>query len=425
MPHLPKGHLPILNGIKRQIGISRMRLVRRSVPVLWLLVLITAIVMAVTIPSAGDAKVYENTVKEVQSSISPYVAGIARLQLNHARSSRDRTMNYIYPPITLPLVRAIGLPPAWLRVSAFCLLYLASAWLLLRTQENFIEQDERKFLLWVSPLCVFFPGLLNDDFFLAGNIAPILYGLICAAAIWDWKHRQWKWFYLAVLFAFVFKAPMLTLLAIPVLTRAGEWLKVAITGFVACALLLLQGWIWPGPMNTYLRMMDMEFVYNRQFGFGPTGCLGRALLDPGLPYLGPCAVFYLFSSLAIFLLLHTYAQHYQAGRLTMREWMPVLLIGVILLSPRIKQYDAEAVTLPLAIVAWRVLMDRKSGKKQAVALGIALLAVGNVLALAANSWDFIEMLLMVTLFGHSVWKLRQKAACAEEGAMAIPALQEA
>jgi hypothetical protein len=221
-----------------------MYLGRRSVAILWLLVLTTTIVMSMALPFAGDAKVYENTVKEVQSGTSPYASGIARLQLNNARNSRDRTMNYIYPPMTLPLVRAIGLLPAWLRISAFCLFYLSAAWLLLRTEENFLEPGERKFLLWLSPLCIFFPGLLNDDFFLAGNIAPILYGLVCAAALWDWKQRQWKWFYLAVLFAFVFKAPMLTLLAIPVLTRAGEWLKVAITGFIACALMLLQGWIW-------------------------------------------------------------------------------------------------------------------------------------------------------------------------------------
>ena len=402
-----------------------MYLGRRSVAILWLLVLTTTIVMSMALPFAGDAKVYENTVKEVQSGTSPYASGIARLQLNNARNSRDRTMNYIYPPMTLPLVRAIGLLPAWLRISALCLFYLSAAWLLLRTEENFLEPGERKFLLWLSPLCIFFPGLLNDDFFLAGNIAPILYGLVCAAALWDWKQRQWKWFYLAVLFAFVFKAPMLTLLAIPVLTRAGEWLKVAITGFIACALMLLQGWIWPGPMNTYLHMMDMEFVYNRQFGFGPTGLLGKALLDHGLPYLGGCAVFYVFSSLAIFLLLRTYSRHYLAGRLSMREWMPVLLIGVILLSPRIKQYDAEAVTLPLAIVAWRGLVDRTTGKKQAVWFAIALLVAGNVLASVANSWDLIEMLLMVTLFGHALWSLQEKVVCAEEEALAIAVLQDA
>lgn len=403
-----------------------MYLVRRCVPALWLLVLTTVILMAVTLPFAGDAKVYENTVKEVQAGASPYASGIARLQLTRVRDSRDRTMNYIYPPMTLPLVRAIGLLPAWLRISAFWLFYLSAAWFLLRTEEQFLEPGERKFLLWLSPLCVFFPGLLNDDFFLAGNIAPILYGLVCAAALWDWRHRQWKWFYLAVLFAFLFKVPMLTLLAIPVLTMAGEWLKVALTGFIACTLMLLQGWIWPGPMSTYLHMMDMEFAYNRQFGFGPTGQLGKALLDHGLPYLGSCAVFYLFSSLAIFLVLRIYSRHYLAGRLSMREWMPVLLIGVILLSPRVKQYDAEAVTLPLAIVAWRGLVDRTTGKRQAVAFAIAFLVAGNVLASVANSWDFIEMLLMVTLFGYSIWSLQKKVAHAEEEeAMAIPVLQEA
>lgn len=395
-------------------------MISRSVVGVWLLVFTAAILMATMLPFGKDAKVYERTIKEVDSGVSPYLSGIARLELNRAQDSRERTMNYIYPPMTLPLVRAIGWTPAWLRISFFWLFSAASACFLLWTQGHFLYQSEMSVFRWLSPLCLFFPGMLNDDALLAGNIAPILYGTICIAAVWDWRHRQWKWFYLAVLIAFIFKAPMITSLAIPVLTKAGEWLRVAATASICCLLVFLQGLLWPEALHAYLTMMVLEFSYNRQFGFGPAGMLGKTLLDNGYPYLTSCAVFYLIFSIATFLLLFHYSRHYLAGRLSTHEWIPVLLVGVILLNPRIKQYDAEAVTLPMAILAWRALRGRTEKKKQAVTLALVLLALGNMLAAFANGYDFIEMLLMSTVFAWSVWGLRQKVAFEEEVIVAVP-----
>jgi hypothetical protein len=387
---------------------------------IWLLVFAATIIMAMTLPFGNDAKVYKKTIEEVRSGVSPYLEGIARLELNHTLNRRERTMNYIYPPMTLPLARAIGWTPAWLYISVFWLLYAASAWLLLWTEGHFLYQGEMNVFRWLAPLCLFFPGLLNDDFLLAGNIAPVLYGIICIAAIWDWRRHQWKWFYPAVLIAFIFKAPMITLLAIPVLTKTREWLRATVVGSICCLLMLLQGWLWPVALHQYLKMMVLEFSYNREFGFGPAGMLGKALLDRGLPYLTSCAIFYLLFSSAIFLLLFHYSRHYLAGRLSAHEWIPVLLVGVILLNPRIKQYDAEAVTLPMAILAWRALRGQKNRKKLAVAMALALLAVGNILAALANGYDFVEVLLMLTLFAYSVWGLHQSVACVDEVIEAVP-----
>jgi hypothetical protein len=391
-----------------------MDIIRRPAPAIWLLVLASSIFMAMALPFAGDAKVYENTVREVRSGISPYLSGIARLKTNHAMHSQKRTMNYIYPPMTLPLIGALGWTPAWLRISAFWLFYASAIWFLLHTEERFLYKGERRVFLCISPLCVFFPGLLNDDFLLAGNIGLILYGIVCAVALWDWKHRQWKWFYLAVLLAFFFKAPMLTLLSIPVLTAAGEWLKAAITGFIGCSLFLLQGWIWPGTLHDYLQMMALEGSYNREFGFGPAGILAKTLLYNGVPFQTGYFIFYLVSACAIFLLLLSGSRHYLAGRISTRDWMPVLLIGVILLNPRIKQYDAEAVTLPMVILAWRALAARTAAKSLWIALGLALFAVGNILAAVAEAYDLVEMVLMTSLFAYSFWRLRQKATRSQE-----------
>jgi hypothetical protein len=387
----------------------------------WLAVLVTFVCMARIFPFAADAKVYETAVKELQSGISPYAAGIARLEISHTHSN-ERTMNYIYPPVTLPLIRAIGSTPAWLHISAFWLLYGMGLWLVLRTQERFFLGDERWIFFLLSPLCVFFPGLLNDDFLLAGNIAPILYGIVYAAAVWDWEHRQWKWFYIAVLFCSIFKLPLLTLLAIPMLTAVGQLRKAIGVGVIGGAIYSLQGLIWPEAFRQYRQMMTLEVLNNNEMGFGPAGLLTRFLIEHNLPYTESFAIAYLVCAAVIIYLLRAASQQYLAGQISAQQWFPVLLIGVILLNPRIKQYDAEAVTLPMAIVAWRLLVERIRSKRWAAIAFLLLFAAGNALAAFANAWDLTEMLSMVSLFGLSAWSLlRTSVAAAEEAeAIAVP-----
>ena len=375
--------------------------------------------MARIFPFAADAKVYETAAKELQSGTSPYQAGIARLQVNHARNSNERTMNYIYPPVTLPLIKAVGSTPAWLHISAFWLLYGMGIWLVLRTQERFFLGDERWIFFLLSPLCVFFPGLLNDDFLLAGNVAPILYGIVYAAAVWDWEHRQWKWFYVAVLFCSIFKLPLLTLLAIPALTATGQLRKVIGTGVVGGAIYSLQGLIWPQAFAQYRQMMTLEVLDNNQMGFGPAGLLARFLIEHNLPYIESFAIAYLACAAIIAYLLYAASRQYLAGRISAPQWFPVLLIGVILLNPRIKQYDAEAVTLPMAIVAWRLLAERIRSRQRAAVAFFLLFSAGNALAAFANAWDLTEMLAIVSLFGLSMCSLLRTSAAAAEAAEAI------
>jgi len=167
-------------GTKRQVGTLRMYLGRRSVGNSLALGLTTTIVDVHGTPLAGDAKVYENTVKEVQSGTSPLCLRYRAFTTQQCAQQQRPTMNYIYPPMTLPLVRAIGLLPAWLRISASVCSYLSAAWLLCGRGE--LPRTRRAEIPSLAfSACIFFPGLLNDDFFLAGNIAPILYGLVCAA----------------------------------------------------------------------------------------------------------------------------------------------------------------------------------------------------------------------------------------------------
>ncbi len=391
----------------------------------WLFILIPIAVMAFTRPYGRDAKAYGRAAAEVRAGLSPYTLGMARLRTDHAHPTSERTMNYIYPPVTLPLLRAMGWLPAWLRVSGFWLLYAAGTWIVLRMEQLFFLHSERKTFALLTPFSVFFPGLLYDDSILAGNIAPVLYGLIAAAGMWDWKHKQWRWFYLAVLFASALKPPMLTLLAIPVLTRAGYWLRTAGVGALGCAVFFLQRLVWPDAFHSYTRMMDLEFLYNHEFGFSPAGQLGEALLNHHLPYRQGCMVFYAGYAAVLFFVLLSCSRSYLAGRISAPRWLPVLLIGVILLNPRIKQYEAAIITLPMALAAWRGLARRMRSPRQAVLAGVVLFLAANVGMGVADAWDGTEAALTVSLFLFAAWSLRREAAAQPEATNAAERKLEA
>ena len=376
----------------------------------WLFVLIPIAILAVTRPLGRDAKAYGRAVTEVRAGLSPYALGMARLRTDHAHPTSERTMNYIYPPATLPLLRAMGWLPGWLRVSGFWLLYAAGTWIVLHMEQTFFLDSERRVFALLTPFSVFFPGLLYDDSILAGNIAPVLYGLVAAAGMWDCKHKQWKWFYLAVLFASALKPPMLTLLAIPVLTTAGYWLRTAGVGALGCAVFFVQRFAWPDAFHSYTRMMDMEFLYNHEFGFSPAGQFGEALLNHRLPYQQACMLFYAGYAVVLFLVLLSCSRSYLAGRISAPQWLPVLLIGVILLNPRIKQYEAAIITLPMALVAWRGLSGRMRTTRQAVLAGVVLFLAVDLTSGIADAWDRVETALTVSLFLFSAWSLRRQAA---------------
>jgi uncharacterized membrane protein YhhN len=77
----------------------------------------------------------------------------------------------------------------------------------------------------------------------------------------------------------------------------------------------------------------------------------------------------------------------------------------------------------MAILAWRALAELAHAKSLWIALGLALFAIGNILAAFAEAYDLVEMLLMTSLFSYSFWRLRQKVTQNQEEAAAVSELQ--
>ena len=112
---------------------------------------------------------------------------------------------------------------------------------------------------------------------------------------------------------------------------------------------------------------------------GPVGMLASWLWKRGLPYQFPCMVFYLCFASVILASLFYCSRLYLAGRISQSSWQPVLLIGVILLNPRILENDIFPLTIPMGAIAWRVLTDLTQSWKIALLSALTLMLVVNLL----------------------------------------------
>lgn len=181
-----------------------------------------------------DVAIYYRAMQAVRAGLDPYATGLARQYAAHAAGQHAFT--YVYPPLTLVALRAFNLPPIWLAAILYWVVYGAGYVSVVWAVTRYFRPEDRAVMRYAVPIAIFFPGLMPGDNIMSGNVACIFYGLLFAATIPGWKRGAWRWFYLAVLVASCFKAPFLTLLAIPALAGERQWLKATVLGVAsACS----------------------------------------------------------------------------------------------------------------------------------------------------------------------------------------------
>jgi len=397
---------------------------------------IAAAVMAFTGTAGWDAEVYWKAAQSVHRGIDPYASGIAAQQAFHDMGQISMhphsPMTYVYSPITLPLLRIIGSVPAWIAGTLYSIALAGGFALQLWAGWQMATTSERRWLRFLLPAVAFFPGLLSDDVLLSGNVVYLLYGLIMAAAVRGWKRNQWSWYYAAVLAASCCKAPLLTLLAFPLLVGRRQWIRAGLMGGVGCLLFSIQERVWPDLFNEYLEAVRLQFDWNIDFGVGPAGLLGKALVEAGLPYSVPTTVVYgIFASVVMIILLRT-ARKFQNDSEARLEWLPIAFIGTILLNPRVKEYDVAILTVPMLLVSYRLLRmiwdaaniqlnDRvgyRDPNKQnyRTAIPFVLMACGWFLAINCaadgDTWKPLECALLIGTFGAGSWSMLRNSRAA-------------
>ena len=382
----------------------------------WLLALVAIPVWNAVDPGNGwDAKPILNAIHSLAAGHDPYLDGMAtRIDFqNHLALHPGAPIPffYVYSPLTLPLLRAVSAFPAALYCGFYWLLYAVGAILPLWVCVKTAEANERQIVALVAPAALFFPGLLQHCAIMSGNTAYIFYGLIFAAALWGWRRSQWRWFYLAVLLASCFKLPFLSLLAIPPLSARKQWLPAGIAAAAGAALFAVQLWIWPDYFHHYLQALTLIFSLDHGFGFAPTGLLGRALFDAGMPYSTGGAIFHLLFALLLFASLLFLSRQHLRSRFSLEQWVPVLLTGVLLLNPRVQEYDVAPLTVFLAVIVWRSAASSLGNARALLfcALGFVVLNAG---AIAVNTfdvenyyWNHGEGILLTAIFTAGVFRL--------------------
>jgi len=370
-------------------------------------------------PPGWDLHVYANAIRSLHAGHDPYADGVAVQRIFH----RDLAlhphamppMTYVYSPLTLPLLRIIGAVPLWFSGACFWLAYLAGVlaqtWsgTQMSQRAKSSELSERSVFLYFAPAAAFFPGIIQHDVVLSGNIAYIFYGLILATAVLGWRRNQWHWFYLATLIASCCKAPLLSLLVIPILSARKQWLPASITGAAGLALFSIQPLLWPSAFHNYLQAVELQFSFNSDFGLSPAGLLGNVLFKADIPYSFGTTTFYLLYALPIFGLLLYLSRRFFDGDFTIEQWGPIVVLGSILLNPRIKEYDVAPLTLPMALIIWRFFASLTT-RTRAILYSAALVALVNfVTAIDINNWKITEGPLMVATFIAGTWTLLHQA----------------
>ncbi len=356
-----------------------------------------------------DVAIYRHAIEAVRAGLDPYAVGLARQYAAHAAGQHAFT--YVYPPLTLPVLRLLNLLPLWLAAVLYGMAYAASYAALLWAVTQCFRPKDKAIMKYFVPLVIFFPSLMPDEVILSGNVAYIFYGVLFPAAVLGWKRGVWRWFYLAVLVASCFKAPFLTLLAIPALAGERQWIKATGVGAAGLGLFAFEGWLWPLQFREYLTSVGLQFQFNFDFGQSMAGNLGRALYWHGLPYTTVPTLLFLTYGGLLFTVLWYFSKLYHQRRISAESWIPVLLVATILLNPRIMQYDVHVIALPMVLILARSVASRsKAGIS--VAASVVVLILIDLAGVNFYSWDDVRN--MVVLLAIMVLGLESLAAEARQ-----------
>ncbi len=392
---------------------------RQPAAVTWLLVALwIAIACAVTVCAtvgdhAWDTGVYATAMRALRAGLDPYRAATAIQLAVHAAGGAapgNTPYSYVYSPVTLPLLRVLAHVPLMLLGSVYWVLYALAALAQLWCGSRAAKEDEVAWVRFFAPVALFFPGLLANGTVMSGNIAYLLYAMVLLTA---WRgHRRGRWgsFYAAVLVASCIKAPLLSLVLLAPLQARKQWVPALVTMVAGVALFAVQPLLWPELFRNYLRAVDLQFQINHDFGCSPAGLFSQLLDSFGLPYSPWGLLLYTAYAVPVFLTLLRFSKAYGRNAFDWQEWFPVLLTGVLLLNPRIMEYDVAPLALPLALIAWRLLRGLEArALRTGAALAVPFALLNIVSVLSWNVRKTLDGILIAGLFVAGAVRLRAMA----------------
>ena len=384
-----------------------------SVLLLWLMAAVALPVWIMHDSSAWDLQIYGKALQSLQAGHDPYSDAIAVQKQHHEQvlahggvdTASAPPYSYVYSPVTLSLLGTLGRLPLPLLLGLYWALYAGGVIAAIVVGVRLGDRNETRVLLYCAGVAAFFPGLLANGILLSGNIAYILYAAVLLTAVSGWQRDQWWPFYLAVIAGSCVKAPFLSFALLPALSARRQWWPAAAAVATGLVLFGIQPLVWPSLFQHYLQAVELQFSYNHDFGCAPAGLFSQMLDAHGVAY-APWAYFvYAAYAIPLFAGLVYLSRRFLRGDFALTQWAPVLLLGILLLNPRIMEYDVAPFTLPLALIAWRFARMRQHPSR-CIAAMLALFVLMNAGAL--YSWELRKALdgpLIVGILLAGTWQL--------------------
>ncbi|MDE3105431.1 MAG: hypothetical protein KGK08_09680, partial [Acidobacteriota bacterium] len=199
-----------------------------------------------------------------------------------------------------------------------------------------------------------------------------------------------------------------TMLLIPAMLRRRKFLSLIPICAIGLLVFYLQSVFWPLYFEHYLESINLMFKLNHDFGCGPVGILETILAQHGIGYMRIGEIAYAFYSISMLGILLFLAHLYSRGKIAFLDWMPILIVGVILLNPRLIEYDVAAMTIPLAVLLVRIF--KKNGvRSPSSSLWIFSLLFANITGVVNWTWRKIDDgILIMAIFTSSIIMLFQR-----------------
>jgi hypothetical protein len=106
---------------------------------------------------------------------------------------------------------------------------------------------------------------------------------------------------------------------------------------------------------------------------------------------------------------------YLEGKLSKKQWLPLMLVGIALLNPRIMEYDVAPLTVVMALVAWRYFGQvTKTLSTRVIGISSSFAALNGY---AVYAWRFTEGVTLTALFFAGAWTLFSQVQAQPEGAI--------
>jgi hypothetical protein len=366
-----------------------------------------------------DLRVYSHAFEDWRAGRDPY-------------GTPFMSMYFLYPPIFLyvqALLSSIFAAP-WGQVAYAALHLTAICSLPVVLARYFFRQQ------WLSPLfamLVFFAAPRFTGILTLGemNIATTLYLLAFVGAIPGLRHNRWRWFYLAVFAAAMVKITLLVLLLLPML--AGRWQRVrtVLCGLAVFAAYLLERFVWPELYGRYQWSMAHAIPAQQAYGYGIFGVLSTYHVRQHSYRMVPFLVSVLIALLVVALMLRLRRRLWSTGWMTHElsgngRWLALVVMSIILVNPRLMQYDAD-IALLASFVLWVHVLRRYVSSSGRLLLLQVLLFVPSLLVplvvLNPHMHGTYETMLLWLSFSLGYWQLWREATAEEKGAELLAAVR--